>query len=93
MARSDWWAISMVRPSGGGPPLLDGGPRLAQETGPQLLVVHQLLAHQLDDADLVEQAVAHLVDRAHAALADLLQDLVLPFDALERNGGRHGETL
>ena len=36
--------------------------------------------HHLDDADLVEEPVADLVDGAHAALADLLEDLVLAFE-------------
>ncbi len=55
---------------------------LAQEPGAQTLVGLVLRPHDLDDADLVEQAVAHLVDRAHAPLVQLLQELVLAIEVI-----------
>jgi hypothetical protein len=54
---------------------------LADEALAHLGVGDELRAHDLDDADPLQQAVAHLVDGAHATLGDLLQDLVLGLDA------------
>ena len=56
---------------------LDGGHRLALETLPQVLVVGVLRPDHLDHPVDLEQQVADLVDRAHATLADLLNQLVL----------------
>ena len=40
--------------------------------------------HHLDDTDLVEEPVADAVDGPHAALADLVEDLVLAFEKRAR---------
>jgi hypothetical protein len=59
-------------------------PRLAVEPLPALLAVGEVGAHRLDDPDLVHQAVADLVDRAHSTLSDPFEDLVFPFKRPER---------
>ena len=61
-----------------------GGPGLFLEAAAHLRVADDVGLHDLDDADLVEQAVADAVDRPHAAVADLAEDLVL---ALEEGSG------
>ena len=53
---------------------------LFDETELQFLVDGDLRPHDLDDADLVQEAVANLVDRSHPALAHLAEDLVFPLD-------------
>src|SRR5262245_42860852 len=62
---------------------LDRHERLAQEAALHLLVGGDLGAHHLHDADLVQQTVAELVDRPHAAFLRRLEDLVL---LVEREG-------
>ena len=61
-----------------------GGPRLLDEPAPQILVRDDARLHHLDDADLLEKAVADPIDGAHAALADLVEDLVLAFEKRAR---------
>ncbi len=60
----------------------DGQPGLAQEAVRELLAGLERRADDLDDADLVEEAVADPVHRPHPPLLDLLEDLVLAFDLL-----------
>jgi len=62
---------------------------LPQEAAAQPLVGLEVGPDHLDDPDLFEQAVADLVDRPHAALAQLGQHLVLVFEAGELGDG-HG---
>src|SRR5207248_3225081 len=61
---------------------------LAAEALAQLFRRGELRLHHLDDADLVEEAVASLVDRAHPALAHLLEDLVRRFDLFGEDAHR-----
>ena len=65
------------------------GLRLLREAAAQLLVRADVRAHDLDDANLVEEAVADLVDGPHSAFPDLREDLVLAFD--QGTGDRHGD--
>jgi hypothetical protein len=65
--------------------------RLAQEAPGQLGVGLEVGADHLDDADLVKEAMADLVDRTHPALADLVEDLVLAFELFF--GQRHPSSL
>ncbi len=68
----------------------DRGAGLAREAPLQVFAVGDLRAHDLDDADLVEQAVADLVDGPHPALLDLLEDLVLTLDLPQGESGHDG---
>jgi hypothetical protein len=52
------------------------GPRLAEETLQQLFIEERIAQH-LDRQQAVEIGVAREVDRAHAAMADAADDLVL----------------
>jgi hypothetical protein len=65
-------------------------PRLLEEPALQVLVGDGVGPHDLDDPDLVEQAVPDAVDRPHAALAQAVEDLVLSLEQgielLQANG-------
>ena len=69
----------------------DRGLRLLEEAPLHLRVRDHVRLHDLDDADLVEKAVADAVDRPHAAFADLAEDLVLAFE--EKFGLLHRPRL
>jgi hypothetical protein len=56
------------------------GLRLADESLALLGAGGDLRVHHLDDPQLVQEAMPDLVDRPHAALADLGDDLVLPVE-------------
>jgi hypothetical protein len=60
----------------------DRHPRLAQEAVARVRAGDHVGADDFDDPELVEEPVADLVDRAHAAFPELLQDLVFTFDVL-----------
>ena len=63
-------------------------PRLAQEAVGELGRGAEVGEDDLDHPHLVEQQVAHLVDRAHPPLAQLGKDRVFAFE--DGLGGRHG---
>lgn len=62
--------------------MLEPGHRLGFLREPllKLQIRSELRAHDLDGADLVEKAMANLVDRPHASLSDLGEDLVFALD-------------
>jgi len=55
-------------------------PRLLEEAPLQVLVGDRVGPHDLDDPDLVEEPMADAVDRPHPALAQAVQDFVLPLE-------------
>jgi hypothetical protein len=59
---------------------------LLDEPALELFVADHLRTHDFDDANLVQQLVANLVDGAHAAFPDLSEDLVFSLDESARLG-------
>ncbi len=68
--------------------------RFPEEALVQRLVLHQVRPHRLDDADRAQARVQHLVDLAHPAAAETLDDPVLPVDQLHHVGAQEvGDRL